>query len=282
MDNNGNYSQHWNERSAIHYRMNQLQGEMRAVRDEYERLFDRLRDLDRIESQQKQQSYFNSYTQTSSPPLHSESESKPLNVQEEFIEKQEDDVKIEKKPEEVQEIKELIEELPKKSRDSFMNPDVINEVLEGLKKSKESTKDKDNKQTSKKENTSKTTKNKKSTKKENTKNTNTMTKREEIKARKELVIRTLQENDRMRARDISSLLEGKGLKVNNITSFLTELAKEVAELQRVDRGVYAWIEPVPSDPNQEIENSEEIDNVETEEDQVADLTEDTNDKESEK
>ncbi|MBS4175623.1 hypothetical protein [Bacillus sp. FJAT-49736] len=43
-----NLEQEWNERKAIHLRMLQLQEESKAIRTEYEKLFNRLRELDSL------------------------------------------------------------------------------------------------------------------------------------------------------------------------------------------------------------------------------------------
>lgn len=160
MGNNANGSSLWNERSAIHYRMGQLQDEMNDIRDEYKQLFDRLRDLDGFDRQLRQQQYASSSSTESSTPK-----------------------------------KEKESILKKKSFSSNVKPS----------------------------------------------NKSTWTKKEEIKARKELVVQLLKE-DNMRAKDISKALGEKGFKVNNLTTLMSELGKEYPEIQRIERGVYGWVE----------------------------------------
>lgn len=241
MDNNGNHSSHWNERSAIHYRMNQLQGELKAVRDEYERLFDRLRDLDRIEMQQHQHQ-FNPFMQPAPPSLHSETEIQPLQ-----------DVPDEKtgtKSELRQTVEKDIENTTKNKAKNIMNSNVINEVLAGLQRGKpKEKKSKDNSSSSKGQRYSQSVK---------TSNKSAWSKKEEIKARKELIIQTLKEGD-MRAKDISKLLEENGFKINNITIILNELAKVNPEIQRIDRGIYGWKEVQLREQKKEIQGDESED-----------------------
>ncbi|WCK57584.1 hypothetical protein PP175_26325 (plasmid) [Aneurinibacillus sp. Ricciae_BoGa-3] len=47
------YDHEWNERKAIHFRMTKLDEEMQAIREEYKRLFQRLRELDHLNLEQE-------------------------------------------------------------------------------------------------------------------------------------------------------------------------------------------------------------------------------------
>lgn len=266
MDNNENQTPYWNERTAIHHRMNQLQGEMNAVRDEYERLFDRLRDLDRIDAQKKheQPNFFSQYSTPTPTPFYNQAESDLINSTEDIVNNNANGSELDKQSEKMQqlieelpneievgkqseEVKHLIEELPKEDIKKFMSPEVISEILEALKKDKKVKSDVNTNEEIIKEPKQK----KISATKRTEKNKKVLSKKDEIKARKEVLIGALKESEGMRAKDLSALLEERDLKVNNITSFLTELAKEVKQVQRVDRGVYAWVEEPLDDINVE-------------------------------
>lgn len=207
MVKSGDNSLQWNERSAIHYRMNQLQDELKAVRDEYERLFDRLRDLDKADAQQylhTQSMNFDSHSETKSKPSRNESNTK--------------------------------EDTPSKKIPTFMNTNVINEVLAGLQRGDIKKKEKSLTSTEKIINHQNTEKKKKYSK-------------EEAQKRKEFILSLLKSND-MRAKDISNALIENGFKVNNISYMLNELRKEIPQIQRIDRGIYTWNEENSSSNNE--------------------------------
>jgi hypothetical protein len=204
-------NQQWNERTAIQYRMNQLQGEMQSIRDEYERMLDRLRDLDRIEAQQKASQQQQGFFMTPPVPVsHQAVQEEPLHTQPPTTTQAFDETASTT-------INDVINETP--------TAEVVETQEKKSPKTEKAVAPKKNKQTSSKG-----------------KNKKPLKRSEEVQLKKDLIVSALKRNLRMNNNQLRSLMEENGLNINNITAFMSDVSKQHQEIIRIGRGVYDWRE----------------------------------------